>query len=58
MLHHAEIVGYSKLKKNSFSIQVDKSTDFTNKCHAIAFVGFANDVEIQEHFSGATIVGS
>lgn len=53
MSHHAEKVGYNKLKNNSFSLQVDESTDFTNKCHAIAFVGFVNDVETQENFSAA-----
>lgn len=50
MSHYAEKVGYNKLKNNSFSLQIDESTHFTNKCHAIAFVRFVNDAEIQENF--------
>jgi hypothetical protein len=41
---------YNKLKNNSFSSQVDESTDFTNKCHVIAFVIYVNDGEIQEKY--------
>ena len=51
MSHCAGKVGYNKLKNNSFSLQVDESTDFTNNCHTIVFVRFVNDVEIQENFS-------
>jgi hypothetical protein len=50
MSYDAEEALYNKLKNNSFSIQVDESTDFTNKCHGIAFVRFVNDGEIQENF--------
>jgi hypothetical protein len=50
MSHDGEDVLCNKLKNNSFSIQVDELTDFTNKCHAIAFVRFVNDGEIQENF--------
>jgi hypothetical protein len=32
----AERVLCNKLKNNSFSIQVDESTDFTSKCHVLA----------------------
>jgi hypothetical protein len=38
---------YDKQKNNSFSIQVDESTDFTNKSYVVAFVRFVNDGEIQ-----------
>jgi hypothetical protein len=50
MSHDAEEVLCTKLKNNSFCIQVDESTDFTNKCHVIAFVKFVNAGEIQEDF--------
>lgn len=50
MSHHAEKVGYNKLKNNSSSPQIDESTDFSNKYQAIAFVRFVNDTEIQENF--------
>ncbi|XP_072909831.1 zinc finger BED domain-containing protein 5-like isoform X6 [Hemitrygon akajei] len=50
MSHDAEEVLCDKLKSNSFSIQVDESTDFTNKCHVVAFVRFVNDGEIEENF--------
>jgi hypothetical protein len=53
MSHDAEAVLCSKLGNNSFSIQVGESTDFTNKCHAVAFVRFVNDGKIQENFSAA-----
>jgi hypothetical protein len=36
--------------RNSFSVQVDKSKDFTNKGYVVAFVRFVNDGEIQENF--------
>jgi hypothetical protein len=48
--HDAEEVLCNKLENNSFSIQVDESTDFTNKCHAVACVRFVNDCKIQENF--------
>jgi hypothetical protein len=35
MSRDAQEVFYNKLKNNRFSIQVDDSTDFTNKCHVI-----------------------
>jgi hypothetical protein len=50
MSHDAEEVLCNKLKNSSFCIQVDDSTDFTNKCHVVAFVSFVNDGEIQESF--------
>jgi hypothetical protein len=50
MSHDAEEVFCDKLKHNSFSIQVDESTDFTNTCYVIAFVRFVNDGKIQEKF--------
>jgi hypothetical protein len=36
--HDTEDVLSDKLKNNSFSIQVDESTDFTNKSYVVAFV--------------------
>jgi hypothetical protein len=50
MSHDAEEFLCNKLKNNSFSIQVDEPTDFTNKWHVIAFVRFVNDGEILENF--------
>jgi hypothetical protein len=47
--HNAEEVLCNKLENNSFSIHVDESTDFTNKCHAVAFVRFVNYGKIQEN---------
>jgi hypothetical protein len=38
---------YDKLKNNSFSIQVDESTDLTNKIYVVRFV---NEGQIQENF--------
>jgi hypothetical protein len=35
---------------NLFSLQVDESTDFTNKSYVVAFVRFINDGEIHENF--------
>jgi hypothetical protein len=49
MAHDAEEVLCDKLKNNSFSIQVDESTDFTNRSCVVAFVSFVNDGEIQEN---------
>jgi hypothetical protein len=51
MSQDAEEVLYNKPKNSTFCIQVDDSTDFTNKCHVIAFVRFVNDGEIQENIS-------
>jgi hypothetical protein len=48
MSHDAEEVLCNKVKNKSFSIQFDGSTDFTNKCHVIAFVRFVNGGEIQK----------
>jgi hypothetical protein len=50
MSHDAEEVLHDKLKNNSFSIEVDESTDFTNKSYVVAFVRFVNDCEIKENF--------
>lgn len=50
MSHDTEEVLCNKLKNISFSIQVDESTDLTNKCHAAAFVRFINEGKIQENF--------
>jgi hypothetical protein len=50
MSHDAEEVLCDKLKNNSFSIQVDESTDFTNKIYIAAFVRFVNGGKIQENF--------
>jgi hypothetical protein len=49
MSHDAEEVLYGKLKNNTFSTQVDESTDFTNKSYVLAFLRFVNDGEIQEN---------
>jgi hypothetical protein len=38
MLHDAEEVLRDELKNNSFYIQVDESTNFTNKSYVVAFV--------------------
>jgi hypothetical protein len=38
MSHDAEEVLRDKLKNNSFSIQIDESTDSTNKSYVVAFV--------------------
>jgi hypothetical protein len=46
MSHDAEEVLCDKLKNNSFSIQVDESTDFTIKSYVVTFVTFVNDGEI------------
>jgi hypothetical protein len=40
MSHDAEEDFCDKLKNNSFSIQVDESTNFTIKCYVVAFVRF------------------
>jgi hypothetical protein len=37
-----------KLKNNSFSVQIDESTVFTNKSYVVAFVRFVYDREIRE----------
>jgi hypothetical protein len=50
MSYDADEVLRDKLKNNSFSIQVDESTDFTNKSNIVAFVRFVNDGEIQNNF--------
>lgn len=46
--HDSEEVLCNKLKNSSFSIQVNESTDLTNKCHVLAFVRFVNEGEIQK----------
>jgi hypothetical protein len=48
--HDAEGAFCDKPKNNNFSIQVDESTDFTNRSDVVAFVRFINDGEIQENF--------
>jgi hypothetical protein len=50
MSHGAENVLCGKLKNNSFSIQVDEPTDFTNKSYFAAFVRFVYGGESQENF--------
>jgi hypothetical protein len=50
MSHDAEEVLRDKPKNNSFSIQADESTDFTNKSYVVAFIRFVSDGEIQENF--------
>jgi hypothetical protein len=50
MSHDAEEVLRDKLKNNHFSIQVEESTDFTNKSYVIVFVRLVNDGEIKENF--------
>ena len=50
MAHDIEEVLCDKLENSIFSIQVDESTDITNKCHVIAFVRFVNEGKIQENF--------
>jgi hypothetical protein len=50
MSHDAEEVLCHKRKNNTSSIQVDESTDLTNKIYVVAFVRFVNDGEIQENF--------
>jgi hypothetical protein len=39
-----------KLQTNNFSIQVDKSTDFTNESYVVALIRFVNDIEIKDKF--------
>jgi hypothetical protein len=36
------------MKNNSFFIQVDGSTDFTNKSYVVAFVRFVNDDDLKK----------
>ena len=50
MAHDCEEVSCSILLNNIFSIQVDDSTDLTNKCHVAACVRIVNEGEIQEDF--------
>jgi hypothetical protein len=38
MSHDAEEVLCNKVKNNSFSVQVDESTDSINKCQIVAFI--------------------
>jgi hypothetical protein len=49
MLHDAEDILCDKLENNSFSTEVDESTDFTNPSYVVTFVRVVNDVEIQEN---------
>ena len=50
MAYDSEDVLCNRLKNSSFGIQVDESTDLTNKCYVITFVRFVNEGEIQENF--------
>lgn len=47
---------YNKLENKGFTIQVDESTDFTNKCHSVAFVIFVNGDEFYSNFPCAKVV--
>ena len=46
MAHDSVEVLCGKLKNNSFSIQVDESTDLTHKYHIVAIVRFVIKGEI------------
>jgi hypothetical protein len=46
----AEDVLSEILKYTKFALQVDESTDITNKAQLLAFVRFQNEGEIMEHF--------
>jgi hypothetical protein len=48
MSHDAEEISWDKLKNNSFFVQGDELTDFTNEGYVVTFVRFVNDGEIQE----------
>jgi hypothetical protein len=50
MSHDAEKILCDKLKNKSFSVQVDGSTDITNKSYVVPFVRFVNDGDCQENF--------
>jgi hypothetical protein len=50
MSRDAEVVLCDELKNNSFSIQVDEATDFTNESYVVAFLRFLNEGVIQENF--------
>ena len=50
MSQDVEKVLYNKLENKSFTIQVDESTDFTNKHHSVAFVIFVNGDEFYRNF--------
>jgi hypothetical protein len=50
MSHDAEEILCDKLKNNSFSVQVDESTEFTNESYVVTFLRFVNDGEIQVNF--------
>jgi hypothetical protein len=52
MSHDAKEVLCDKLKNNSFSIQVDESTDLTNRSYVVAFVKFVM-VKFKKSFSVA-----
>lgn len=45
MSHDVGKVLCNKLKTNSFSKQVELSTDFVSKCHILAFMKFKNNSE-------------
>jgi hypothetical protein len=50
MSHDAEEVLCDKLENDNFYIQVNESTDFTNKSYVVAFITLVNDGEFQENF--------
>lgn len=50
MSHEAEEILCNELKNNNLSVQVDESTNFTNKSYVVTFVRFINDVVIQDTF--------
>lgn len=47
MSHDVEEVLCDKLKNGYFSIQMNESTDLTNKCHVLAFIRLVN---VEENF--------
>jgi hypothetical protein len=50
MSRDVEDVLYEILKNCNFALQVDESTDITNRAQLLAFVGFENEGEIIEFF--------
>jgi hypothetical protein len=47
--HDAEDVSNKTLKNTNYALQVDESTDITNKAELLAFVRFVNEGEIMEN---------
>jgi hypothetical protein len=50
MSHNAEDVLSEVLTNTNFALQVDKSTDITNKDQLLAFIQYNNKGEIMENF--------